>query len=84
MKNKVLIELLVPEIDESFDIYIPINRKIGNIIELLNKSISELTDGSYMGSDKNFLYNVYTKERYNVDSLVIETNIRNGTRLVLI
>ncbi len=83
MKNKVLVELLVPEIDESFDIYIPINKKIGNIIELLNKALGELTDGSYIGSQNNFLYNVYTKERYQVNHLVVDTDIRNGTRLVL-
>lgn len=84
MKNKVLIELLVPEIDESFDVYIPINKKIGNIIELLNKALLELTDGRYVGTDNNFLYNVYTKERYCVNHTIRETNIRNGTKLVLI
>ena len=32
MKNKVLIELIVPEIDEKYNLYIPINKRIGNII----------------------------------------------------
>jgi hypothetical protein len=40
MKNKVIVKILVPEIYESYDVYLPINKKIGNIIELLNKSIN--------------------------------------------
>ena len=47
MKNKVLIELIVPEIDEKFDLFIPVNKRIGNLIVLLNKSVSELTNGAY-------------------------------------
>ena len=37
MKNKVLVELVVPTIETSFDVYLPINKRIGNIITLLNK-----------------------------------------------
>ena len=37
MKNKVLVELYVPTIDEIYNLYLPVNRKIGNIIALLNK-----------------------------------------------
>ena len=44
MKNKVLVELIVPQIDEKYNVYIPINKKIGNVIVLLNKAISELTN----------------------------------------
>ena len=31
MKNKILVELDVPIIEKSFDLYIPINKKIGTI-----------------------------------------------------
>ena len=84
MDNKVLVDLIVPEIGKSFDLYLPVNRKIGNIILLLNKSINELTNGDFPLFNTNGLFNVDTKELYNVDTLLINTNIRNGTRLVLI
>lgn len=83
MKNKVLIELIVPDIDEKFNLYIPINKRIGNIIILLNKAVKELTNGLYDGNNKTTLYNRATNERYAVNSLVRETNIRNGTILIL-
>ena len=43
-ENKVLVKIVVPELDKSYDVLVPINRKIGNIIELLNKSISDMSD----------------------------------------
>ena len=84
MDNKVLVKLIVPEIDETFDIYLPINKKIGNIINLLNKAINELTDSIFPISNKNKLYNAVTKKRYESDVLLAYSDIRNGTTLILI
>ena len=36
MNNKVLVELIVPVLEVSYDIYVPINRKVGNLIILLS------------------------------------------------
>ncbi len=83
MKNKILVEVVVPDIDEVYNIYIPINKKIGNIIVLLNKAIKELTNGIYDGTKYTSLFDT-NGERYGINSLVRETNIRNGTRLILI
>lgn len=77
-------ELIVPEIDKTYQIYLPINKKIGNIINLLNEAIFELSNGELPQSKSNSLYNVDTLEMYLSDTLLINTNIRNGTRLVLI
>jgi len=84
MDNKIIVKLLVPEIDESFDLYLPVTKKIGNIIGLLNQAISELTYGTYQSSDTALLFNRETKETYNSDTLLINTNIRNGTKLILL
>lgn len=82
MKNKVLVELIVPEIDEIFNVYLPVNRRVGNVIELLNKSLLDLTNGVYGNSNRNFLYN-QQGEKYPLNSLIRETDIRNGTSIVL-
>jgi len=83
MKNKVLIELVVPEIDKRFMLFIPINKKIGNIIVLLNKSIQELSNGLYCGDNKTALYDKITGEKYPINELVRNTKIRNGSVLIL-
>ena len=83
IKNKVFIKLKVPEIDKDYDIYLPVNKKIGNIIILLNQAIYELSNGEIELSENNKLYNEKTKELYSPDILLLNTNIRNGTILVL-
>lgn len=83
MKNKILIKLSVPEIDEEYDIFIPINKRIGNIILLINKAITEFSNGEYILKDIYSLYNKETGARYDERLLVRETDIRNGTNIVL-
>lgn len=83
MKNKVLIELIVPELEESYDIYIPINKKVGSIINLLQKSIFELSDGVYIPNSNTFIYNSDTGEKYNINVIIKDTNIRNGSKIIL-
>lgn len=83
MKNKVLIELIVPTIEAKYDVYIPINRKIGNIAVLLAKAVNDLSFGEYEENGKNALYNGETGEKYPVDELVINTNIRNSSKIIM-
>lgn len=84
INNHVFVKLLIPEIDQSFDIYLPINKKIGNIINLINEAISEMTNGEMIKSKSNKLYNKNTLEKYNPDTLLYNTNIRNGSVLILL
>ncbi len=84
MDNKVLVNLIVPELNQTYDVYLPVNKKMGNIIILLNKAVYELSGGDYLLSDKNKLYNALTKELYQPDVLLINTDIKNGTKLVLV
>lgn len=84
INNKVFIKLLIPEIDKSYDVSLPVNKRIGNIINLLNATISEMSNGELKPSKNNVLYNVHTGEKYMPNTLLLNTNIRNGTILVLL
>lgn len=84
MKNKVLVELKVPEIGETYSVYLPSNKKIGNIIILLNKAINELSNNEFPLSTENSLFDVYTGIQYSKDDTLVSTNIRNGSKLVLL
>lgn len=84
MNNKVLVELVVPDIEETYNVYLPVNRRIGNIVTLLRKAVCELTDGIYEGLNTSSLYNVVTGQKYDFNQLLIQTDIRNGTRIVLL
>lgn len=82
MKNKVLVKLIVPDIDETYDIFLPINKKIGEIIILITKSINEheIID---LPNNK-ILYNRSTGKNYEPNVLIKNTDIRNGTNLILL
>jgi len=85
MKNKVLVQLIVPYLESKYDLFIPINKRIGNVIELLCKMLNEITNGLYNeNSDDKKLYNAVTGEMYNIQDLVRKTNIRNGSKIVLL
>lgn len=83
MNNKVLVELVVPVLEESYDVFVPVNKKIGNIIILLSKLISELSGGYFVANEKNCLYNGDTGDAYPMDVLLINTDIRNGSKIIL-
>lgn len=83
MKNKVLVELIVPEIEESYNIYLPINKRMGNLVVLLTKAINDINFINFINGNCT-IYNKETGDKYTDNLLVRETNIRNGTVLVLI
>lgn len=82
--NKVLIKLCVPMIDEQYDIWIPVNKRIHKIIMLLVKAVNELTKGYYSPKEMPYLYDKITAEVLDINLKVIDTHIRNGTELIMI
>ena len=82
MNNKVLVHLLLPEIDDSFDVFVPINIRIGTVVNLINKSIKELSGGICDEKKGRKLYNIEDSNIYPSNLLVRETNIGNGTTVV--
>ena len=42
MNNKILIEVIVPLLEENFEIYIPVNKRISTVIKLIEKNILDV------------------------------------------
>ena len=54
-RNKILIGLEIPLIEKKYDLFIPVNKKVGTIKSLIEESLVELTDSAYVISeDTNF------------------------------
>lgn len=84
MNNKVYVDLIVPSIEERYNVFIPINKKTIEIIFLLNKAINDMSDGSFPLSNTLSLINAETGVIYDVDNTFLENNILNDTKLILI
>lgn len=82
--NKILIELYIPLIEKNYDLYIPINKKIGTIKKLIEQGLVELTDKAYrIKKDTNF-YSKETGKIYDVNETVRDTDLKNGSKIILI
>lgn len=84
MNNKVLIKLIVPELDKTFDIFIPVNELVWKVKRLIVKSISDLENFTV---DSHLDFILLNKDNCNVyrnNDIIINTDIRNGSELVLI
>ena len=84
MKNKINVDVFVPKLNETYNLFIPVNKTIGEIIKLLNLAISEMTDGSFPISNNLSLINALSSELYDINYSVKENKISNGSKLVLI
>ena len=83
MNYKVLVKLYVPEIEQNFELYLPINKTIYQVTELLVNIVSEITTGLYPVRAGRKLWDRFTGEMYDNKILVRKSTIRNGTEIVL-
>ena len=84
MNNKILVELEIPLIEKKYDLFIPINKKVGTIKSLIENSLLELTDNSYEIKENTNLYSKDSGMVYDVNQTVRDTDLQNGSRIVLI
>ena len=82
--NKLLIKVYIPYIEEEFDVYIPINKKIGTIKKLIIDSIIEITEADLSNVSSLNLFDKETGESFENNAYVKDSSIRNGTKLLLI
>ena len=81
--NKILINLYVPNLNQHYDLFIPVNEFIWKINKLVVKSISDLSDGKLLMNQNYVIANIETGKIYDNNDIVINTDIRN-TKLALI
>ena len=82
--NKVCVDLIVPGIEERYNVFIPVNKKTIEIIFLLNKAVNDMTNGADAMSEHLSLINANDGTVYDVDNTILENNILNGTKLILL
>ena len=83
--NKFLITVIIPIIEAEYDLFIPNNKKVGTIKTYILKSISFLTNNTYQKTiDEVKFINRLTNEEYDNDKFIKDTNIKNGTKLIII
>ena len=82
--NKILLEVYVPLIEKEYDVFVPINKTMGTIKKIIEAGIIDLSDNSYVIKKDTNLYSKDTGQIYNINAKLIDTDLKNGSRVVLI
>ena len=78
--NKLLVSLYVLMLDKQFELFIPVDEKVGNIVKLLDKSLFE----NVSDLRKRIVLNLDSGNVYKNNDIIRNTDIKNDTKLVLI
>ena len=84
MRNKVFIIVEVPLIEKKYEVYIPVGKQIYKVAKILSKAISELSGGHYPVKEDATIYSKATGKPYNVNLTIKDSDIRNGSEIILI
>jgi len=84
IENKVLVSVNVPSLEQKYDMYIPVNRKIYSVVKMIKIVLFELSHGSFDVSVDYVLYNALNGGVYDMNSMVRDTDIRNGSNIILL
>ncbi len=81
--NKILITIYVISIDETYDVLVPINLKMSEIMELIQNTITELSNDNYEKHDNAILMNSESKI-INTNNSGKNSGLTNGCKVILI
>lgn len=82
--NRVLVRLYVPLLEKQYDIWIPINKSVYYVVQSFLLGIDSMNKIHYIYDGKfPKLYNKATSDIYDMNLKIIDTDIRNGTELIL-
>lgn len=82
--DKILVEVYIPVLSRSYDVYIPALTKLHEVESLLAAAIAELSDGYYTASPDSLLCDRTSGMLLDINKSALELGLRNGSRLMLI
>jgi len=85
MNNKVLIKIILPNMEKEYDLFIPVNEQLWKVEKLIMKCIYDILNIPY--NPKTETYTIINKNngiKYDKNQIIIDTDIRNGTELYFI
>jgi len=83
MNFRVYVILEIPILDKKYELLVPIDRRIHDLITTLKENIPELSKNYYENKTPN-IYNKNSGEIYDMNEIIKNSNIKTGTRLLLI
>ena len=82
MNNKVIVHIYVPVLEIDFEAKIPINKRINQVMYLIQKYIVTI-DKNYPVNADHILCDRRSGQIYDPNDIVVDSNIRNGSQLIV-
>lgn len=82
--EKILVSLMVPAVEECYDILLPPFLTVEEILDLLVKALAEITRNRYVSSGAEVLCNAEYQIIYDKKNTIEECRICNGDTLIII
>jgi hypothetical protein len=82
--NKLLVEIMLPAAEQTYDIYIPLDSKLRDITKLLTSLFSELAAGKFAPAEPNLLCDAQTGKILDMNKNAAELGLMNGSKLLLV
>jgi hypothetical protein len=81
--DKVLVSIYVPSIEKEFNVYLPINIKLLDVINSFQKDLVDMSDNNFEIIEKPVVYNDYDGKILNLNNIVKDCGLKKGCRLLL-
>ncbi|MBQ2963360.1 MAG: hypothetical protein IJE14_01735 [Clostridia bacterium] len=81
--NKILIEVTSPAAEQSYDMLVPDNMQVGEFATLVNEVFSKISNGIYRFNGSYVVSEKVTGSILKPEMTMKESNIRNGSKLIL-
>ncbi|MDY4489837.1 MAG: methyltransferase [Candidatus Faecousia sp.] len=82
--EKVLVEVFVPSLKASYDMFLPAEAMMYDVLKLICKAITDLSGGKFVSDENTILCYRGNGAIININLSVFELDIHNGTKLMLI
>lgn len=82
--DKVLVEVYIPASEKSYDVFLPLESKLYEVVYLLTGTMAELTQGEFSATPDTILCDRNTGKILNINLTVADNGVINGTKLMLV
>ena len=84
MKNKLLVEVIVPAAEKRFDVLIPPESKMGEVKALMTGIITELSEGKFIADATSVICDAESGALLDINMRASEIGIINGSKLMFV
>lgn len=81
--EKILVEVTLPATQKQFDVFIPLESQLAEVVQLLEAALSQLSDDTFIGQN-SVLCEKESGIIYNMNMRIADLHLKNGASLMLI